>query len=278
MASEDDFIARLMGFGLTEKEAKCYFYLLKYGPKTPSPLAKSLQTYREDIHRTINSLIDKGMVRPSLDSPTLYTAVELETALEAALKKHESELRELEARKRKLEELSRQQQFGPSDETGTFTVLKTIKDIVNTAAHIIQSTEKEFLCVIREEGLLAASMFGVDSLVKDLTERGGKTRGISHITYSAIPFVQELVAIGVDARHLDNYDGLYYGVFDRKYCMSAININVERVRLDEPATMFFTDDPVYAGYLVSTFELLWEQATPVEKRLQELLEQGPPKG
>ncbi|MGZ7169488.1 MAG: helix-turn-helix domain-containing protein, partial [Halobacteriota archaeon] len=51
MASEDDFITHLVGFGLTEKEAQCYFYLLRYGPKTPSPLAKSLNTYREDVHR-----------------------------------------------------------------------------------------------------------------------------------------------------------------------------------------------------------------------------------
>ncbi len=70
--SEDEFTHRLMDFGLTEKEAQCYFYLLKYGPKTPSPLAKSLHTYREDVHRTLTSLIEKGMVRASLDSPTVY--------------------------------------------------------------------------------------------------------------------------------------------------------------------------------------------------------------
>ncbi len=60
MSSEDEFTRRLTGFGLTEKEAQCYFYPLRYGPKTPSPLAKSLHTYREDVHRTLNSLIDKG--------------------------------------------------------------------------------------------------------------------------------------------------------------------------------------------------------------------------
>ncbi|MGZ4907610.1 MAG: helix-turn-helix domain-containing protein, partial [Halobacteriota archaeon] len=81
MTDEDDFITHLMGFGLTEKEAQCYFHLLRYGPKTPSPLAKALHTYREDVHRTLTVLIEKGMVRPSLDSPTVYTAVELETAL-----------------------------------------------------------------------------------------------------------------------------------------------------------------------------------------------------
>ncbi len=274
MAGEDDFIARLIGFGLTEKEAQCYFYLLKYGPKTPSPLAKALRTYREDMHRTLNNLIDKGMVRPSLGSPTVYTAVELETALEAALKRHESELREMERRKRELEELSRQPHFRPSDEVGTFKVLKTLRDIVNTTAHIIQSTEEEFLCVIHEKGVLAASMFGVDSLVKELIERGGTTRGLGHITYAMVPLVQELVAIGVDARHLDNYNGLYYGVFDRKHCMSAINVNFKHVRLDEPATMLYTDDPVYATYLVSVFEFLWKQAIPAEKRIEQLLQQG----
>src|SRR5512136_1682934 len=108
MTDEDEFITHLLSFGLTEKEAHCYFHLLKYGPKTPSPLAKSLHTYREDVYRTLLALIDKGMVRPSLDSPTLYTAVELETALESALKKHESELREMEQRKRQLEELAQQ--------------------------------------------------------------------------------------------------------------------------------------------------------------------------
>ena len=93
--TDDDFITRLIGFGLSEKEARTYLYLLKYGPKTPSPLAKSLKTYREDVHRTLTSLIDKGMVRPSLDSPTIYAAVDLDNALESALKKQESELREM---------------------------------------------------------------------------------------------------------------------------------------------------------------------------------------
>ncbi|MGZ4891499.1 MAG: TrmB family transcriptional regulator, partial [Halobacteriota archaeon] len=148
MSSEDDFLTRLMGFGLTEKEAQCYFRLLKYGPKTPSPLAKALHTYREDMHRTLNSLIDKGMVRPSLDSPTVYTAVELETALESALKQHEAELREMERRKQELEELSRQQQFRPSDEVGTFKVLKSMSEVMTATLSGVTSAEKEWVAVV----------------------------------------------------------------------------------------------------------------------------------
>lgn len=84
MASDDELISRLIGFGLSEKEAQLYLHLLKYGPKTPSPLAKALKTCREDVHRTLTNLINKGMVRPSLRAPTVYAAVDLDTALESA--------------------------------------------------------------------------------------------------------------------------------------------------------------------------------------------------
>jgi sugar-specific transcriptional regulator TrmB len=88
------FITLLTSFGLSEKKAHLYLHLLKYGPKTPSPLAKSLNTYREDVHRTLTGLIEKGMVRPSLDSPTIYTAVDLDTALNAVVKTGERAARD----------------------------------------------------------------------------------------------------------------------------------------------------------------------------------------
>ena len=89
MADDREFITKLIGFGLSEKEALLYLHLLKYGPKPPSLLAKSLKTYREDVYRTLTGLKDKGMVNPSLEAPTVYAAVELDIALDSALKKHE---------------------------------------------------------------------------------------------------------------------------------------------------------------------------------------------
>jgi len=102
MVDDSELITRLIGFGLSEKEAQLYLNLLKYGPKSPSLLARSLKTYREDVHRTLTDLIDKGMVTPSLDSPTVYTAVELDMALDRTLKKRESELREMEQKQQEL--------------------------------------------------------------------------------------------------------------------------------------------------------------------------------
>lgn len=276
MATDDDFSRRLIAFGLSEKEAQTYLHLLKYGPKTPSPLAKSLKTYREDVHRTLNSLVERGMVRPSLNSPTVYAAVDINVALSSVLKNQQSELREMEMRKRELQELAKQQQFRRSDEVAPFKILKSIKEIVNTAIPILSSMEQEFLWIAPKEGLQLASMFGINDVVSELSKRGGKTRGITDITYSVIPFVQEVLDVGEDVRHFDSYQGLYYAVFERKHCISAINIDVKHVRLNEPANMLYASDPVYGAYLASTFESLWKQSVPAEKRIQELLKQGPP--
>jgi sugar-specific transcriptional regulator TrmB len=277
MTTDDEFITRLIGFGLSEKEAQTYLHLLKYGPKTPSPLAKSLKTYREDVHRTLTSLIEKGMVSPSLDSPTIYVAVDLDTALESALKKHESELHEMEARKRELQELARRQRFRPSDDVATFKIVKSIKDVLGAALPVFLSAEKEFLWVVNREGVEFSAAFGILEAEKEFIERGGQCRGITDVTYRIIDVIRYHLDIGADVRHIGDYRGTYFGIFDKKYCFSAINIDIQHLKLNEPLSMLYTDDPVFADYLVSTFEMFWKQAVPAEERINELLKEGSPR-
>ncbi|MGZ4924254.1 MAG: TrmB family transcriptional regulator [Halobacteriota archaeon] len=277
MASEDDFITHLMGFGLTEKEAQCYFYLLRYGPKTPSPLAKSLNTYREDVHRTLQNLIEKGMVRPSLNSPTLYSAVELEDALESALKTHEAELREMGARKRELEALAQKQRFSPSDDVSTFKIIKSLKELVAVMLPIISALEEQWDMLVPESATIIASQFGVNPFTKEFVDRGGIVRVVvKDFAYSAIPAMQEVIETGAEVRY-SGQEGLVFTVFDKKISISGINAEFSRFSLEEPLAALWTDDPSYARYLTYTFEQVWQRSIPVEHRIEELLKDGPPK-
>jgi len=236
MADDSEFLSHLISFGLSEKEAQLYLHLLKYGPKPPSLLAKSLKTYREDIYRTLNGLIDKGMVNPSLDSPTVYAAVELDIALDAALKKHETELREMEVRKEELQELSKQQRFRPSEEFATFKIIKSIKEFLAVATSLIDSLGEEFLVAGPEIMFVIASLYGTNEVIKKFMDRGGKMRVISDISYSSIESVQQVLDMGEDIRHYDKYQGIIFAVFDRKTSISAINVDIKSVSLHEPMT------------------------------------------
>lgn len=276
MTEDDEFIRRLTQFGLSEKEAQLYLYLLRYGPKTPSPLAKSLKTYREDVHRTLTSLIEKGMVRPSLDTPTVYTAVDLDTALEAALKRHESEMREMEVRKRELQELSEQQPFRPAGEIASYKILKSMKEVVTVTLAVLASAEKDWFAVVPPILTVFSSLFFVED-DKKFIDRGGRIRFITDITYPFIELIREHLDAGMEVRHFDKYSALLFCVFDGKIGMSAINAaDLKRASLRELVSVLWSDDPTYAQYLASTFELMWQQSIPAEQRIQELLEQDPP--
>lgn len=275
MDNRDTFITRLVGFGLSEKEAQLYLHLLKYGPKTPSPIAKSLKTYREDVHRTLAGLIEKGMVLPSLDSPTIYAAVDLDTALGSAVKKHESELREMEARKRELQELARQQQFRPSDEVSKFKIIKNIRELVAVMLPILDAIQEDWIMAVPSTAAIIASQFGINDAASEFIQRGGSVRVILFdIPYSVIEIVQEMIDIGENVRYFGQ-EGIMFTIFDRKICMSGINADVTHFSLNQPIAALWTDDATYARYLMSTFEMLWKQSVPAEERLQKLSEQGP---
>jgi len=277
MTDDCEFLSQLIHFDFNDKEAQLYFYLLKYGPKTPSLLAKSLKTYREDVYRTLTGLIDKGMVSPSLDSPTIYTAVELEPALDMVLKKHESELREMEIRKQELLELAQRQVFRPtSDELTTFKIVKSVKEAITIVLSDQPSSEKRILWVAPEAAVIAFSLFGINEAAKKFVERGGCIRGICDVTYPIIEPVQELLDIGEDVRHLSKYRGVYLAVFDSKLCWSSINVDFTRISLNEPLSILQTDDSAYIKHLTSTFEILWKQSIPAAERIEELLKEGPP--
>jgi hypothetical protein len=96
------------------------------------------------VQRTLTSLIDKGMVHPSLDSPTIYTAVDLETALEAALKKQQSERREMDEKRQELQELSKRQRFQSTDEVSTFKIIKSVKELVADTIGLVGSVKEGF--------------------------------------------------------------------------------------------------------------------------------------
>ena len=201
--------------------------------------------------------------------------MDLNTALDSAVKKQESELREMEARKRELRELVKQQQFQPSEAFGTFKILKSVKEVIAAAIPLINSMQDEWLVAIPGTAAVLASLFGINDAQREFIKRGGKVRVVIEISYPFIDAVRELLDVGDEVRHIDHH-GIMFIIFDRKITMSAISAEITNYSLSHPLAALLTYDPTYAKYLAATWEMLWEQSVPAEERIQELLEQGPP--
>ena len=183
----------------------------------------------------------------------------------------------MEARKRELQELSKQQLFRPSDDVSTFKIIKSVKELVAATVTLTSAANKGFLYVVPTEMLVITSLFGINAEAKKVIDRGGSVRGISDISYADIVPAQEVLDIGEDLRHYEAYGGVFFAVVDRKHCVSAINVDIKRISLNEPVSLLWTDDPQYAEYLTATFEMLWEHSIPAQEQIQKLSAKGPPK-
>jgi len=159
----------------------------------------------------------------------------------------------------------------------TFKIVKSIKELLAVAIPLIESMKEEWLIAAPAPATVVASLFGVNEAAYEFIKRGGKVRAIIDISYQVIEPVREMISIGEDVRHIDQH-GIIFVIFDRKIAMSVINVDVQSLSLNEPISMLWTDDPTYAQYLASTFELLWAQSVPAQERVQKLLEQGPGAG
>ena len=182
----------------------------------------------------------------------------------------------MERRKQELQELLKQQQFRPSNELTTFKIIKNVRELVTLATTSITSAKEEVLTCVPEIGLVVTSLFGVNEAAKQLINQGGTVRVITDISYSGIEVVKEVLDIGEEVRHFGQYRGIIFGVIDKKICFNAISTDITRLTLDQPVTWLWTDDAIYAKYLVSSFELLWKQAIPAAQRIEELLKEGAP--
>jgi hypothetical protein len=155
-------------------------------------------------------------------------------------------------------------------------IIKSIIDAIAIALQIIESAENEVAWLVPRPALIYASQYGVNDIAKMLIQKGVHIRGITDISYPYIDVVRERLDIGEDVRHFDKYRGEFMLIGDTRQGLSSINIDVESLSLDTPVVALWTNDPTYAEYLMSTFDIAWEQSVPAAQRIEELLKEGPP--
>jgi hypothetical protein len=156
------------------------------------------------------------------------------------------------------------------------TIVTSVTDVLAICSCIIESAENEVVYISPPSLLVLASQFSLTERTKVFMRKGGRMRGIANISYPYIGEIRDFLDNGVDVHHFHQYLGIFMLVGDEKESISTMTVNGESLSIDTPVVALWNSNPTYAEYLMSTFNLAWEQSVSAAERIEELLKEGPP--
>ena len=276
---EFEFITRLSDFGLNDKEARLYYHLLKYGAKPPAVIARHMHTYREDVHRTLNALLEKGVVAKSLSTPTVYVAVPPETALDAVFLEHKLEQRKKATLKQELAELAKairvDDAISASADGCRYRVLSGPKEIDAISKKHNSEATSDMSSFMPGPFLDVFYLTGQLDMVPDLLHRGVRTRLITDISRANLEAARYALERDVELRHLEPSGGMQFTVYDAVTSFVLIRFDPARSLFkDTSLTIFLCESPTYARHLMFHYEHAWKQAVDGAERIRALVESG----
>jgi len=274
MHSMDKLLKRLMEFGLNEREARLYVCLLKHGASTVARLTKNLGTYRVDVHRTLQSLIDEGLVEGLLDTPLMYVAVPVREAVNSALEAHKNEYRKMQQMTRELIQVVEHMHFEPTTEVSKFRLVRSVTRAQTIASQMVKAAQNEVLFITTPHNANTTVLYGSLSNCRNATKRGVSVRCITNISERNLNAVLDARNY-LKIRHYSGYKGLCFLEVDMRESFTELENDALRSENDQHTVWLWSDNTDFAERLKATFEILWAQSVSIEERMHEILEEAP---
>jgi sugar-specific transcriptional regulator TrmB/pimeloyl-ACP methyl ester carboxylesterase len=152
----------LKDFGLTENAIEVYLFLAKRGPLRGGEIAKQTKIDRSLVYRILKRLKGKGLVEPTLESPTRFMAVSIEKALDIIIKSRQDEALSIEKSKKDLlEDWRTISEKRPQTESEKFVLIEGNKNIYPKIAQMVKEAKQQFYAILPVSCLVRAEQFGV---------------------------------------------------------------------------------------------------------------------
>ena len=158
----------LLDYGLTNKEADIYIFLAKNLILTGGEISKRTKIARSLVYRILKNLQTKGLVEPTLESPTRFVAVPFDKALDLIIKTKKQEALKVEREKQDLladwKTISKTE---PAVEYERFVIIEGNKKIHLKMLQMLKDAKKHFSGTLTISGLARAEQFGVFDAVNN---------------------------------------------------------------------------------------------------------------
>jgi hypothetical protein len=151
------------------------------------------------------------------------------------------------------------------------TIIGSIRDTLAVGSNIIESAKNEIVWLLPPAMVVFAAQYELPKKSKMQIENGIRIRSIFHISSPYVELARSLLDIGEDLRHINQYEGVFFLVGDKKQSISSIHVDIEGLSLDDEVVAFWSESSTYAEYLLSHFDQAWTQGIDAQKRIHELM-------
>jgi hypothetical protein len=154
------------------------------------------------------------------------------------------------------------------------TIIGSVRDTLAVGSNIIESAKNELVWLLPPAMVGFAAQYEIAKKSKMQIANGVSIKSMFRISSPYITLARSLLDIGEDLRHIDQYEGVFFLVGDRKLSVSSMHVDIEGLSLDDKVVAFWSESPAYAEYLLSHFDQAWEKSVDAQERIRKLLEQG----
>ena len=276
----------LRELGLSKREADIYLFLSRKGAQKAHSVAMQLGIDRAQTYRSLTSMQEKGILELTIEAPTRYIAVPIETLLEAHIKNKKTEVARMESDKTDLVNYFKSIRMGEPEQTvAKFQVITGKNGIYTKISEMIKESKKEILALTTSLGLIQEDLAGVlDEIVESARQKKDvQFKMLATITSENFNTVKNAVKrisakqANAQWRHID-LGSKFYPRFMIKDDEEAIMYMISREELPahiQEDTGLWVTSKMFISTLKASFTEIWSNAVNARDRINEL-ETGTP--
>jgi len=270
----------LYELGLSRREADVYLALSRRGSQGVNFVSKDLKMDRVQTYRILKDLQEKGILEATVETPTRFTAISLETLIDTYVKIKESELHGLEAKKNDIITYWKSLSVKDADYAiAKFRIITEQKRILMQIISMVQGSEKEILELTTSTGIIQEDIAGVFDTMTDLAKKNPEmdVKILTNITKENRRLIEQMInatailKLNIQLRHMDLGARIYprFIIRDEKEAVLYVSSRDEQSSGQEDTGLWISSK-MFASTLKESFMEMWSNAIEADERIDEL--------
>jgi HTH-type transcriptional regulator, sugar sensing transcriptional regulator len=273
--TESEIRSVLKDFGLTEKEAQVYIFLVKSGFQKAGRVSEQMKMHKAQVYRILEVLRNRGLVESTLDFPSRFVPISFEAFLDLMIRNRIEETTRLEARKQVLiENLQKLKPQKQQPQQAKFAVIKGRDKIYARISKLVEEAKNEVLEMTDHVGLILSQEAGV------FNTRSKKThlRIVTNVSKENFKFAKILFTkilkskFTIEERHKD-FEAKpqpHFIIKDDNEIIFFLTPTEEDPETKNLDTVLWSNSTEIVLTLKTFFEATWNDAIDLGKRINEL--------